>query len=143
VLHVVDGTHPDPQEQVRAVREVLAEVHAEAVPELLVINKTDQADSGTLLRLKRLWPEAVFVSARSGAGIEELRTALEGRLPSPVVEVNACVPYSRGDLVARVHQYGEVLTTEHTGDGTAVHARVDETLAAELQPYAVGSPTRA
>ena len=73
VVHVVDGAHPDPEEQVRAVREVLADVDADAVPELLVVNKTDAADEETLLRLKRLWPEAVFVSARTGAGIAELR----------------------------------------------------------------------
>ena len=68
-MHVVDGAHADPEEQVRAVREVLAEVGAEKVPELLVVNKTDAADEETLLRLKRLWPDAVFVSARTGAGI--------------------------------------------------------------------------
>ena len=67
-MHVVDGAHPDPEEQVRAVREVLAEVGADAVPELLVVNKIDAADEETLLRLKRLWPDAVFVSARTGAG---------------------------------------------------------------------------
>src|SRR5688572_5099725 len=64
VLHVVDGSHPDPEAQVRAVREVLAEVGADAVPELLVINKVDAADEETQLRLKRQWPEAVFASAR-------------------------------------------------------------------------------
>ena len=76
-MHVVDGTHPDPEEQVRAVREVLAEVGADRLPELLVVNKTDAADEETLLRLKRLWPDAVFVSAHSGRGIDELREAIE------------------------------------------------------------------
>src|SRR6185437_9827962 len=71
VLHVVDGSHPDPEGQVRAVREVLAEVGADTVPELLVVNKTDTAAEETLLRLKRLWPHAVFASARTGAGLEE------------------------------------------------------------------------
>ena len=68
VVHVVDGAHPDPEEQVRAVREVLAEVGADKLPELLVVNKADAADEETLLRLKRQWPDAVFVSARTGAG---------------------------------------------------------------------------
>jgi GTPase len=127
VLHVVDASHPDPQEQVRAVREVLAEVGAERVPELLVVNKTDAADEETLLRLKREWPGAVFVSARTGAGVAEVR---------------ACVPYDRGDLVARAHSTGEVLHTEHTVEGTALHVRVDEALAAELAPFSVtGRPT--
>jgi GTPase len=136
-VHVVDGAHPDPGEQVRAVREVLADVDADGVAELLVVNKTDAADEETLLGLKRMWPEAVFVSARTGAGIDDLRAAIEQRLPWPAIEVHACVPYARGEVLARVHSRGEVLATSHTGEGTLVHARVDEALAAELAPYAV------
>ncbi|MFI1195716.1 GTPase HflX [Micromonospora sp. NPDC020750] len=147
VVHVVDGAHPDPEEQVRAVREVLAEVGADRLPELLVINKTDAADEETLLRLKRLWPDAVFASARSGRGIDEVRAAIEERLPSPAVEVRAVLPYDRGDLVARVHRQGEVLSTAHLPEGTLLHVRVGEALAAELTPYAaeetpVAVPTR-
>ncbi|WP_405112293.1 GTPase HflX [Micromonospora sp. NBC_01405] len=147
VVHVVDGAHPDPEEQVRAVREVLAEVGADRLPELLVINKTDAADEETLLRLKRLWPDAVFASARSGRGIDEVRAAIEERLPSPAVEVRAVLPYDRGDLVARVHRQGEVLSTAHLPEGTLLHVRVGEALAAELAPYAaeeslVAVPTR-
>ena len=67
MVHVVDGAHPDPEGQVSAVREVLGEVGADQLPELLVVNKVDAADEETLLRLKRTWPDAVFVSARSGA----------------------------------------------------------------------------
>jgi GTP-binding protein HflX len=137
VVHVVDGAHPDPEEQVRAVREVLADVGADSISELLVINKSDAADEDTVLRLKRLWPTAVFVSARTGAGIDELRAAIEERLPWPAVEVHACVPYSNGSLLARVHARGEVLNTTHAADGTLVHARVDEALAAELAPFVV------
>jgi GTP-binding protein HflX len=139
IVHVVDGSHPDPEEQVRAVHEVLAEVGAERLNELLVINKVDAADEETLLRLKRTWPDAVFVSAHSGAGLVELRAAVEARLPRPAVEVEAVVPYDRGDLVARLHERGEVLSSEHTADGTVVHVRVDEGLAAELAPFAVTS----
>ena len=135
VLHVVDGAHPDPAEQVRAVREVLAEVHADKLPELLVVNKIDAADEETLLRLKRQWPSAVFVSARTGAGIDELRATVEAMLPRPPVEIEVRLPYQRGDLVARIHQRGEVLSTRHTEDGTELRVRVDQELAAELVPY--------
>ncbi len=137
VVHVVDGAHPDPEEQVRAVREVLAEVGADAVPELLLINKIDAADEETLLRLKRAWPDAVLCSARTGAGLAALTDTIEARLPRPAVEVSALVPYDRGDLVARVHRWGELITTEHRETGTLVRVRVDERLAAELAPYAV------
>jgi GTP-binding protein HflX len=137
IAHVVDGAHPDPEEQVRAVREVLAEVGADRVPELLVVNKIDAAGAETLLRLKRLWPDAVFVSARTGQGIDDLRAAIEGRLPRPAVELRVVVPYHRGDLVAGVHRRGEVIGTWHTDEGTLMHARVDEALAAELDPFRV------
>ncbi|QGN50996.1 GTPase HflX [Micromonospora sp. WMMD558] len=140
VVHVVDGTHPDPEEQVRAVREVLAEVGADRLPELLVVNKADAADEETLLRLKRLWPEAIFVSAHTGRGVEDLRTAVEGRLPRPAVEVRAVLPYDRGDLVARVHRQGEVLSTAHLPEGTLLHVRVGEALAAELAPFEAAEP---
>jgi len=134
-LHVVDASHPDPAGQVRAVREVLAEIGAEQVPELLVVNKTDAADEETLLSLKRDWPDAVFVSAHSGAGIDELRAAVEAGLPCPEVVIDAVVPYHRGDLVARVHERGQVHKVGHTEAGTRVVARVDAALAAALTPY--------
>jgi GTP-binding protein HflX len=135
VLHVVDGSHPDPEGQVRAVREVLAEVGADTVPELLVVNKTDAASEETLLRLKRLWPEAVFASARTGAGIDDARAAVEERLPWPAIEVDVLVPYERGDLVARAHSTGEVLEASHLAEGTRLRARVDAALAAELTRF--------
>ena len=83
VVHVVDGAHPDPEQQVRSVHEVLGEVGADKLPELLVVNKIDAADEETLLRLKRLWPTAVFVSARTGAGIDDLRIAIEAQAAAP------------------------------------------------------------
>jgi GTP-binding protein HflX len=139
VLHVVDGSDPDPDAQVRAVREVLAEVRADDLPELVVVNKADAAGEETLLRLKRDWPEAVFVSARTGAGLDELRASVEARLPRPKVEVTAMVPYDRGDLIARVHERGEVEEIGHEAAGTRVVARVDGALAAALSPFQVAA----
>jgi GTPase len=135
VVHVVDGSHPDPEGQVSAVREVLAEVGADRIPELLVVNKLDAADEDTVLRLKRAWPDAVFVSARSGSGIEELKAAIAARLPRPAVDLTVLLPYDRGDLVAWIHRKGQVLSTRHTEDGTELRVRVDEQLAAELAPF--------
>ena len=135
IVHVVDGAHATPEEQVRTVRQVLAEVGAERIPELLVVNKIDVADEETLLRLKRNWPDAVFVSARTGAGLDQLREAIELRLPKLAVSVDVVIPYERGDLVARIHREGEVLSSAHTENGTELVARVSEALAAELAPY--------
>ena len=135
VVHVVDGAHPDPEGQVSAVREVLMQVGAERIPELLVVNKMDAADEETILRLKRAWPDAVFVSARSGLGIPELHAAIAQRLPRPAVDLRVLLPYDRGDLVARIHRGGQVLDTRHTEEGTELRVRVGEQLAADLEPF--------
>jgi GTPase len=137
VVHVVDGSHPDPEQQVRAVHEVLGEVGADKLPELLVVNKVDAADEETLLRLKRIWPSALFVSARTGDGLDDLRIAIESRLPRPAVEMRVLVPYEHGELVAAVHDRGEVLSADHRETGTELWVRVPEFLAAMLAPYAL------
>ena len=137
VLHVVDASHPDPEGQIAAVREVLAEVGADSVPEIIVLNKADAADPEVVDRLRRKEKRSIVVSARTGAGIDELSELITAELPRPQVEVDVVVPYDRGDLVNRVHTAGEVITEEHTGDGTALVARVNPDLAAELAPFEV------
>jgi GTP-binding protein HflX len=136
IVHVVDGAHADPIAQVNAVREVLAEIEAATVPELIVVNKVDAATQETVLWLTRALPGAIFVSARTGEGIGELRAEVERLIPRATVELRVCVPYDQGGLVSRVHEHGEVLAEEHTPEGTALHARVGAALAAELEPYA-------
>jgi GTP-binding protein HflX len=139
VLHVVDGSHPDPESQLSAVREVFGEIGAGSVPELVVINKADLADPLVLDALRRREPHSVIVSARTGAGIEELRALVERELPRPHIFVDVLVPFDRGELVSRVHERGEVLLEEHTGEGTHLQARVTAALAGELEPFRVAS----
>ncbi len=135
VLHVVDGSHPDPEGQIAAVREVFAEIGASEVPELIVINKSDAADPMVVARLRQREPHSVVVSARTGEGIAEALQVIEGELPRPAVEFTALVPYERGDLINRLHQHGEITSMEHTGDGTLVVGRAHEDLAGELAAY--------
>jgi GTP-binding protein HflX len=141
VLHVVDGSHPDPEGQIAAVREVFAEIGADKVPELIVINKADVADPMVLARLRQREPHSVVVSARTGEGLAEARAVLEDELPRPGVEFTALLPYERGDLIDRLHQHGEIASMEHTPDGTLVRGRAHEDLAGELARYAV-APVR-
>lgn len=136
LLHVVDGSDPDPQGQIAAVRQVLAEIGAADRPEQLVINKADRADPDVLAVLKSHYPDAVVVSARTGQGLDRLRAVIEERLPTPHVEITALVPWDRGDLVDRIHREGEMLLLEHSGEGTLVRARVHPDLAAKLAAYA-------
>jgi GTP-binding protein HflX len=136
VLHVVDGSDPEPEGQIAAVREVLADVDAHRIHEIVVINKADVADPLVLDRLLRREKSAVLVSARTGHGMDELRELVEAALPRPEVAVDVLVPYDRGDLVARMHDEGDVIVEEHTGAGTRLTARVGPALAAELTTYA-------
>ena len=136
LLHVVDGSDPDPFGQVNAVSEVLGQVGAADVAEQLVVNKIDAADPTTLQTLGTRFPDAVFVSARTGEGLERLRQVLDSRLPQPGVEVRVLLPYARGDLMNRIHREGELVSLEHTADGTMVVARVHPDLAGELQVFA-------
>lgn len=136
LLHVVDVSHPDPEGQVAAVREVLGEIDGiDHVREIVVLNKADVADPETLARMLRREPGAVVVSAHTGAGLEELRERISGALPRPQAHVELVVPYTRGDLVSRAHDEGEV-DVEHTAEGTVVRGRVDPDLAAALEQAA-------
>jgi GTP-binding protein HflX len=135
IVHVVDGSHPAPEEQLAAVREVIREVGAVKVPELVVINKADAADPVVLQRLLRIEKRSIAVSARTGEGIAELLALIDAELPRPEVEVEVLVPYTKGALVARTHTEGEVLSEEHTAEGTLLKALVHEELAAELAPF--------
>ncbi len=141
VLHVVDGSHPDPEGQLRAVRQVLAEIDAADLPELVVVNKADAADPAVLDRICRLERDAVVVSARTGAALDRLAARLDELQPRPSVQVELLVPYPYGALLARAHRDGEVLETQHTSAGTLLRARVPASLAAELEQVAA-SPAR-
>ena len=140
LLHVVDGSHPDPESQIQAVHEVLAEVDDGAalrLPEIIAVNKADVADPEVLARLERMHDRVVVVSARTGQGLAELEALVAQTLPRPEILVDVLVPYDRGDLVARLHDEGEVLSEEHTGEGTRMRAKVDEDLHGHLGAYAV------
>ncbi len=143
LLHVIDGADPMPERQVAAVREVLAEVidgrERPMPPEMVVVNKIDDAEEFTLSRLRCLLPEASFVSAHTGAGLGGLLQRIADALPQPQVEVEALLPWSQGALVARVHAEGEMLATDHTEDGTRLRARVRPDLAGALAEYLVKS----
>jgi GTP-binding protein HflX len=135
IVHVVDGANADPAAQIAAVREVLAEIGAGDVPEIIAINKVDIADPEVVARVQRREPHAVVVSARTGEGLDKLLAVIERELPRPDVQVTALVPYDKGGLVARIHDEGEVLSVEHLPAGTLVRARVHPALAAELKRY--------
>ncbi len=135
LLHVVDGSHPDPEGQIAAVRQVLGEVVGDDLREIIVVNKTDIADPLELERLARAHRRSVFVSARTGEGMEALHARLDAELPRPDVVVEVLLPFERGDLLSRLHDRGEVLAVQHVETGTCVVAKVHERDLAELSAY--------
>ncbi|MGO1167660.1 MAG: GTPase HflX [Janibacter sp.] len=135
LLHVVDGSHPDPEGQISAVRAVLADVDATDVKEVVVINKADAADPEVVDRVLRHEKYSIAVSARTGQGVDDLLALVADELPKPDIDVEVLVPYSRGDLVSRLHDEASVLAEDHVAEGTRLHAKVHGDLAAELAPF--------
>jgi GTPase len=135
VVHVVDASHPDTAGQIQTVRNVLAEVDADNVKELLVFNKCDLVDLDQQIALRGMEPGAILVSAASGEGIAELLERIEALLPRPEILVRALIPYSRGDLVSRIHSEARIVSVDHQDAGTLVEARVKPQLASELNAY--------
>jgi len=133
ILHVVDATDPDPLGQIATVRNVISEVDASAIPELIVFNKADLVDEDEQIRLRGLVPGALLVSARTGLGIESLERAISAGLPQPDVEFRGVIPYHRGDLISRAHLAGKVLETEYLEQGTRIVALVSADLNAEME----------
>ena len=133
IVHVVDGAHPDPFEQIRAVRQVIAEIGGGDIPEIIAINKVDIASPDVVMEILRKEPNSYAFSVRSGFGVDGLVHAIEKSLPHPAVEISTVIPYHRGDLVSAIHETGEILSEEHLAHGTAIHAYVDGGLAKAIE----------
>ena len=133
IVHVVDGSHPDPQEQIRAVREVITEIGGGEIAEIIAINKADIAPPEKLMQLLREEPNSFAFSARTGFGIDTLVAAIEAALPRPKVEINTVIPFTRGDLVSAIHERGEIFSEEYLPQGTSIHALVDGSLAKVIE----------
>jgi len=132
ILHVVDGSDPDPEGQLTAVRAVLAEIEATHIPELVVINKADAADPIVLDRLLLRERNSIAVSALTGEGLDALAARIEALLPDPQVDIKVCIPYDRGELLARIYRAGSVLSRTDTEVGSVIVGKVPQAMADEL-----------
>jgi GTP-binding protein HflX len=136
LVHVIDGSDPDPIGQMAAVREVLTEIDAADIPEILVVNKCEITPDATMAEIRHRVPGAVAVSALQGIGVDELKATIEAALPRPDVAVDVTIPFDRGDLVSEVHEHGEIAASTYTDLGTTMRAQVPAWLAARLTDYA-------
>ncbi|MHB0975987.1 MAG: GTPase HflX [Candidatus Aquicultorales bacterium] len=138
LLHVVDASSQDMEDQIRAVERVLKEIGVEEKPVLLVLNKIDLLDQAERLRLKMLCKDAIMVSAESGEGSEELIDAIEEKLSANFVKVKLAVPYANGDVVQKVHDSGKVLAEDHREDGTHIEVELPKTELPKVSRYVEG-----
>ncbi|GAB77335.1 GTP-binding protein HflX [Austwickia chelonae] len=177
LLHVVDGSHPDPFAQISAVREVLAEVMSSGAEgarlgsteetdalakdawssdprdraarkegadvrtgprEIVVVNKADLADPEILQQLVRRERDCLVVSARTGECMDALIARIATEIPRPHIDLTVLIPYDRGALVHRIHEEADVLSEEHTAEGTRLQVRVLPDLAGELSGFVSG-----
>lgn len=136
LLHVVDASAVDPNGQIAAVREVLAEIDADKVPELLVINKSD-LDPDEAKRLVYEHQGAVAFSAMTGDGLNDLLLAIGDRMRALTTVIELLIPYDRGDIVATVHREGEVVSIANEDEGMRVRARLADASAGRLSEFVV------
>jgi GTP-binding protein HflX len=135
LVHLVDASDADPDHQVGSVHAVLDEIGASGVPELIVFNKIDAVDETTERRLRSLHPDALFLSARTGAGVDALLERIVSGLEAATVQLELMIPYERGDVLADVHASGEVLDQHHNDTGTEVTVRLPHDSASRFRAY--------
>jgi GTP-binding protein HflX len=135
LVHVVDSSAPDPEEQIAAVNEVLAELGADQLPQLLAFNKSDLTPEAK--RLVDTHPGSVAIAARNGDGVGDLLDLVGDRLRALDKVIELVVPYDRGDVVAALHREGEVIVESHEADATRLRARLDPAGASRFAEFVV------
>ena len=137
ILHVADAGSRELGAQMQAVGRVLEEIGAAHLPEILALNKIDLVSGSERARLARRFPGSVGVSALTGEGVEELLGVIADAVPRPPVEIEALIPWERGDLVAMLYREADVLKAEAEPEGTRVSARVGLRALSEVRPFTV------
>lgn len=136
LVHVVDGSTAHPEQQITAVREVLAEIGADRVPEFIVFNKVDKLeDHGAALVEQH--QGSVGVSALTQQGLDTFLRRLADRMRAISQVTELLVPFDRGDIVAAVHREGEVVSLEEADSGLRIRARLSQASAGRLREFVV------
>jgi GTP-binding protein HflX len=128
IVHVADASIPEDELEIKtgSVDKVLDEIEAASIPRLLVMNKTDRLDADQESFLRRTYPDAVFISALNGAGMEELKRRIKEFFDSRMVAVELFFPYGDGRLIGDIYRVGTDVELENTPDGVIVKARLLE-----------------
>jgi len=140
LLHIVDATHVNALQQIKAVEETLAELNIHDLPVILALNKVDQltreARAEAKLRLGEYFEQGLPISALKGGGLEDLLAEIESALYASLVPIQVVIPFKDGQLISLFHEQGVVEHTEHQADGVHMAGRVPERIAARFKPYA-------
>jgi GTP-binding protein HflX len=140
LLHLVDCTHVNVRQQAEAVHQTLAEIEADHIPILTVMNKIDRLDEPTkALEALQEFPNSVAISAMTGLGINELLMAVNDQLFEKYVTIAVCLPYQEGNLISQFHELGQVELSEHIRGGVEIHGRLPGRLVARYRPFMIGS----
>ena len=143
LLHVTDASSPAMAAQMQAVKEVLGEIGAQGVPSLVVFNKIDLLETEELAVLKQRFPDAMFVSAGTGKGIDELVARIGEEAARGDKVMSVLIPYSRGELVKLAHEHASISTERYAEDGTVITLRVPSALVARFSPFEVSEDSNA
>jgi GTPase len=135
LIHVIDGADPDPEGQIAAVREVLAEIGANEIPELLVFNKADLMSDQVQARLRNRYPESVVVSGVTGEGLNEMLETVGHLLDRDLVTITLEIPYARGDIVAAAYRLGEVTEEKHDDDGIVLDVKLPPSAQSRFEEF--------
>jgi GTP-binding protein HflX len=137
ILHVVDSSAPQRDAQAQAVREVLEQIGAHAIPQILVFNKGDLLDEVEQEALGSRFPHGLLVSALTGEGIDELLARVEQAMNATSALLNVAIPFTEGRLVQLAHERCSIISERFTEAGTVLQIQVPAALVSRFKPYMV------
>lgn len=140
LLHVVDVSHPQAEEQIQAVNAVLTEIGAGEKATIMVFNKVDRLNgngNGTLTRLHERHPHAVTISATTGEGVPALLAELGNQLRPKREFLELRVPHDQPAVIARLHAVGQIVARSFRGPAARFKVRIPPHHHAEFAPYIV------
>ncbi|MCR5305107.1 MAG: GTPase HflX [Oscillospiraceae bacterium] len=130
ILHVLDASEPDIRERMEITQSLLTELGCAEIPQIHVLNKSDLVDIPM-----RDEADTVWISAKTGYGLDTLLSMISRTLPQTAKRMTLCIPYSEGSLLQCLRDEGKIFSEEYTGDGVVIDAMVDIKRHKQVQRY--------
>ncbi len=140
LIHLIDVSNPEFESHLETTDSVLSEIGADKNPKLVVFNKVDLVeDDEKLSRLKVLYPDALFISAVTGVGLETLKSSISQELNARLTPTRLVIPHDRYDIVSRLHSSGGIRAQSTEDDGVHIEGRFSESLQGLIAPFIVAN----